>query len=309
MALSACLSVGSQRAGEAPRHNLAWPTLGGTQLWGDVVWRADWRVQKHSLFGHYRLLDPQDVRRAWGSASACRATLDELVPPSTAGDHLVILLHGLGRSRHSLRPLEDALEGAGFAVAAIAYPSTRAPLDEHAQRLSQLLDELDGVERVSFVTHSMGGLLVRKALDLDATWKEHIEIGRVVQIAAPNQGSELARRVRDTPLASLLGPCLELVASDEVNELPRLPCEFAIIAGGKRDGAGWNPLIEGDDDGVVGVGETYLDDALDFLMVRTPHTVLMRDEHVQAAAVSFLQSGSLRVAGAPGAGAAPSKPH
>jgi len=291
LTLGACLSVSPHHPGTGVHANIPLRTLGGIQFWADVEWRSGWRIQENVLFRHHRLLDPENVRRAWGSRAACREALDRRAP-ATATDrsveHLVVLLHGLGRSRHSMAPLAETLESAGLSTACLAYPSTRAGLDEHAQNLNGLLNELRQVSRVSFVTHSMGGLVVRKALGQPAPWRARIELGRVLQLGPPNQGSQLARWFEPTPIGWVLGPSLTTVATDEARDLPALPCDFAIVAGAKPDSDGWNPFLRGDDDGVVRVEETLLPGADEHHSVQAMHTVLMRNEDVNEIALRYL---------------------
>ena len=43
------------------------PTLGGKVFWGDNFIYAGWRIQENVVTGHHRLLDPDDVRQAWGT--------------------------------------------------------------------------------------------------------------------------------------------------------------------------------------------------------------------------------------------------
>ena len=135
--------------------NLPLPTLGGLQFWADVHWQGGWRIQENVVTGHHRLLDPRNVRRAWGSYAACRRCFEErwkpaAAPPSSA--HLVVVLHGLGRSRSPFGPMVRALREAGFEAVAVGYPSMRASVDEHAERLNRLLDGLEGFETVSFLS-------------------------------------------------------------------------------------------------------------------------------------------------------------
>ena len=92
---------------------MAFPTLGGAQLWADRRWRSGWRVQENVLTGHARLLDPSDGRHHSGKLDACVEKLAELAPPTEA-EHLVVALHGLGRSRRSMRPMVKSLEEAGL---------------------------------------------------------------------------------------------------------------------------------------------------------------------------------------------------
>ena len=277
------------------RPNLAMPTPGGLQFWGDVFWFDGWRIQEHVFTGHYRLLDPADVRHAWGTRQACRTAFeaarrdDHLPRPS---GHLVVLLHGLGRTSASMAQMQRSLEAAGYATAALTYPSTRRSLADHADQLVQVLERLEGVEQVSFVTHSLGGIVVRAALARDGAWRERVELGRVVMLAPPSNGSSIARDLEDfLPAQLVLGPVAKDLAADEIREIPPPPCPFGVIAAGGPREEGWNPLLEGDDDGVVSVEETRLEGADDFLVVRGLHTFLMNDEDVIAATLRFLEAG------------------
>jgi pimeloyl-ACP methyl ester carboxylesterase len=275
--------------------NLPVLTSAGMQFWADVFWFADWRIQENVFTGHCRLLDPGSVRRAWGSRGACRTAFerlrarDGLRQPSK---HLVLLLHGLGRTRDSLSLMDDALVEAGYATAGIGYPSTRRTLSEHAAQVAGLLDRLEGIERVSFVTHSLGGLVVRATLALDGSWKDRVEISRLVMLAPPSRGSNLAKELEDfVPAQIVLGPAAQELAMREVLTIPPPECSFGIVAAGGPGEGGWNPLIPGNDDGIVSVEETRLEGADDFLLVRGLHTFFMNDPDVIDATVRFLDTG------------------
>ncbi|MEM7205436.1 MAG: lipase [Planctomycetota bacterium] len=274
------------------------PTLGGLQFWSDVFWYADWRIQENAFTGHHRLLDPDDWRRAWGTREACRAAfeairLEERV--TLPADHLVLLLHGLGRTRGSLARLRRALAAAGFASAAVGYPSTRQSIEEHAAGLSGLLDALDGVKRVSFVTHSLGGIVARHTLATPAAWQQRIEVGRLAMLAPPSHGSSLADALREfLPFRLIAGPSGQELTTAEFDAVPMPTCRFGIVAGGRGDGRGWNPWVPGDDDGVVGVDEARLPGAEDFTMVSGLHSFLMNDPDVVDAVVRYLTTGGFR---------------
>ena len=94
----------------APSTNVEGPTFGGKQLWTDELIFHEWRIQRHAWTGHYRLLDDQDYRRAWGSFEHCRERLDalkqELALPPMRGK-VVVALHGLVRSRQSMKGICD----------------------------------------------------------------------------------------------------------------------------------------------------------------------------------------------------------
>lgn len=275
--------------------NLTLPTLGARQFWADVHWYAAWRIQENVLSGHHRLLDDHDVRRAWGSRAACRAVLERerlqrgLVPRS---EQLVVLLHGLGRDRTVWEPMEQALRDAGYDVAALAYPSTRRSIAEHGSQLDELLAGIEGSREVSFVTHSLGALVLRSALSGDPSWTERLPLRRVVMIAPPSQGSSLAQALSDfLPFAMIAGPSGQELARHDLEALPAPPCSFGIIAAGRGSEAGYNPWLDGDNDGVVAVDETRLAGADDFLLLRGLHTFVMKDPQAIAATLSFLSSG------------------
>ncbi len=288
--------------------NIPTDTFGGKQFWADLEILAGWRIQDNVFTGHHRLLDPSGVRRAWGSYESCRSVLEAervksgLKPRS---DHLVVVLHGLGRTRESLAGMSEGLEAAGYEVAAVAYPSTRRELREHALQLRGILDRMEDIRTVSFVTHSLGGIIVRDLLSREGAWKDRIRVGRLVMIAPPNRGSVVAEVVCDwMPTRVLLGKVVTDLTPQAVAAIPPPPCEFGIIAGGTGMEKGLNPLLAGDNDGLVTVVSTRLEGARDFLLLDASHTFIMTKPACIEAAVRFLRSGRFAPGSSPGAGGA-----
>ena len=110
-------------AGDSVPLNVPAPTLGGKQLWRDTYAHAGWRIQEHVVSGHFRLLDPKQVRRAWGSYGHCKERFDgerERQGIKPRSSHLVLLVHGIGRSTGTFSDLTGVLDTAGYDVARAA---------------------------------------------------------------------------------------------------------------------------------------------------------------------------------------------
>ena len=184
------------------------------------------------------------------------------------------------------------LKAAGYEAHGINYPSTRQSLDDHADQVEALLDRLEDARAVSFVTHSMGGIVARVLLARpDRPWRDRIATNRLVMIATPNKGAELATRLDQLPaFQAIAGPSLTAIRSDRVT-IPDPTIPFGIVAGARGDGKGFNPLLPGDDDMTVTVESTRLDGAEDFLVVNAVHTFIQVQPAVVDATIRYLSSG------------------
>ena len=283
---------------ESPNLNVPTKTLGGQQFWGDVVHFHGWRIQQNALTEHFRLIDGDDVRHAWGTREQCQTKLDEIKRekklPKMSGDG-VLLVHGITRSSKSMAGYREPLEKAGLQVFPFDYPSTRVDLDASAEYLHQVIESLEGIERLHIVAHSMGGVVAR------AYRAKHRDprLNRLVLVGSPQNGAEMADLARDKAnviFKTIFGPAGQQLITDQAGFLAKLPkpdVEFAVIAGGHPPN-GINPLIPGDDDGIVSVASTRLAGAADYLYVESLHLALNRNATAHAATVRFLQTGKLR---------------
>lgn len=284
--------------------NLELPTLGGRQFWGDVLFFRGYRIQQNVLTEHYRLLDPEDIRKASGTLEECRTRLDQIkaqlhLPPMTG--RAVILVHGIIRSSKSMDSISKALADQGnVTVIGFDYPSTRKSIAESAGYLKRTIDSLEGITQIDIVVHSMGGLLVRTYLQ-QAGQQRDPRLRRMVMLGTPNQGARMANMMQSNLLYQwIYGPAgQELVEKAEgfVSSLPAPDFEFAIIAGASGKENGWNPLIPGDDDGTVSVDCTRLPGATDFITFPAQHSFMMDHKDVIAATQRFLETGALRPTG------------
>jgi pimeloyl-ACP methyl ester carboxylesterase len=284
------------------------PTLGGKQFWADELFFHQWRIQRNVLSGHCRLLDENNFRHASGSFDECRARLQQIkvqrqLPPMQG--KAVILLHGLGRTRSSMSKLGKYLEEqGGYTVFNVAYPSTRRDVAGHAQSLARIIENLEGIEEIDFVAHSMGNIVIRRYLADRAAKRPALAGGdrppappikRFVMLAPPNHASLLALALGDNTLfQAVMGATSREVGRDWdklADTLATPACEFGIIAGGKGDGRGYNPLLAGDNDGTISVDTTRLAGASDFVVVPVLHTFIISDDKVLEYTLRFLQKG------------------
>ena len=250
----------------------------GTQLWADARWRDGWRVQRRWDDQGNRLLNPGGRIVCRGSFAECERALDDACPASAPADHLVVLLHGLGRTRRSLARLDSALVDAGFTTARLDYPSTRKPIQEHAATVAELLDHVPTPAKLSFVSHSLGGLIVRQLFTYDAPWRSVIE--RIVMVAPPNRGASLAATLdRGNVMRGILGPPYGQIARGFATTLPVPDVPVAIFAGEVAGLPG---------DGLVTVDETRLEGASEHHIVPAIHTLLMDHPAVIRGTTSFL---------------------
>jgi len=202
-------------------------------------------------------------------------------------------VHGLGRTPVSMTILESRLESAGFRVVSFGYPSTSEPMEALVDRLEVEVELCcgDKAEKVHFVTHSMGGVLVRTYLGQ----QPEAHGGRVVMLSPPSQGSELIDAFADSPLLqSLVGPAGSQLGTDSTgisSQLGPVRFELGIVTGDRSLSPLGSWLIPGPDDGKVGVDRARVDGAADFMVVSATHTFIMNRRDVAEEVVSFLWEG------------------
>ena len=204
----------------------------------------------------------------------------------------VVCIHGALRSRAGMWPTALYLRRQGMDARTFGYATRKGGLEDHARGLDEFLREWLGElpPRVGFVTHSMGGLVVR-------AWLAHCDPGvdvRVAMLSPPNQGSALARANDANPLFHLLyGQAASVLREPGIPGLPPAPdnAEVLVLAGGRGDPRGYNPALSGDDDGVVAVEEMSLP-GMAFEFVGGMHSVLQWTPSILDRAASFLAEGA-----------------
>ena len=207
----------------------------------------------------------------------------------------VVLLHGLVRSKGSMSKIEEKLLSEGYKVVNHDYPSRDFTIEELASNeIPKTLEKCDqfGVEKIHFVTHSMGGILVRYYLEN----YEITNLGRVVMLSPPNQGSEIVDELADVPgYDTLNGPAGRELGTDE-KSIPRklgpADYELGIITGNESVNLILSQFIPGEDDGKVSVENAKLEGMTDFLVVPHSHPFIMKSDSVIEQILNFLQKGS-----------------
>jgi hypothetical protein len=209
----------------------------------------------------------------------------------------VVLLHGLARTSSSMVPLEKALENSGFTVVNIDYPSRKLPIEELSPlAVESGIDSCPEATKIHFVTHSLGGILVRYYFEDNSIQ----EMGRVVMIAPPNQGSEVVDNLRNTPGFEMLnGPAGQQLGTDEESiplNLGPVDYEVGVIAGTRT----FNPILSlflpNPDDGKVSVARTYVEGVKEIIEVPHSHPFIMKANVVIEQSINFLQKGEFNLA-------------
>lgn len=213
----------------------------------------------------------------------------------------VLVLHGLGRRAASMAPLARSLDRAGFAPALLPYPSTRHAVGELLDRVvGPAVDRLlaGGAPRVHFVTHSLGGVLVRAEAARRHDAGTALPMGsRAVFLAPPFAGSEAADRLREfRAVRAALGPVIGELGTDDAS-VPRAlgpirGIEAGAIAGTRRL-VPFNAYFPGPNDGLVSVESATADGGLaDVLVVPATHALVMRHPVVVRQTIRFLVRGT-----------------
>ena len=205
----------------------------------------------------------------------------------------VILLHGLARSDSSMEKLGSELTKAGFFTVNESYPSRHYPIERLAELAVQpALEKCPSDQPVNFVTHSLGGILVRQYL---TNYSIH-NLKRVVMLGPPNKGSEVVDKLGGIPGFHLInGDAGMQLGTSKVsvpNTLGEAHFDVGIIAGTRSINWILSALIPSTDDGKVSIENTKLAGMSDHIQMPVTHPFMMKNDKVIAQVVYYLKNGN-----------------
>jgi triacylglycerol lipase len=230
-----------------------------------------------------------------GLLTAVEANTDKSQPTPQNSGH-VVLLHGLARSSSSMSKMQESLQAQGYQVCNVDYPSRDHSIEVLAADFvaPAIAKCFSDSEPINFVTHSLGGIIVRELAATNAV----PNIGRVVMLSPPNHGSEVVDKLGDFKAFDWInGPAGKEIGTNDASVPSRLgPATFevGIITGVRSINPFLSMMIPGDNDGKVSVANAKLDGMKDFLVLRCSHPYIMKSDRAIVQTVQFLSHGAFQ---------------
>lgn len=201
-------------------------TFGGQNNWEDVYSYQGWAIQKNINSTSYRLIDPYNIRRHAGSFEQCRDILMDYIKGfelDSPYDDSIVLIPGYGQSKKTMLKLAESLKSLNVNVIIFNNACLKADLNYHASMLTQFLKNLDNNGKLSFITTSTGGLILRKMISNSNNYRNY-NIHRILEINPLNSGSDLAELLESMPIiAQRIGPMLKDITPKKIFSLSKLP--------------------------------------------------------------------------------------
>lgn len=218
----------------------------------------------------------------WGCAS------DQ--PKNVIGKEKVVLVHGYGRKPSTMSDIAKYLEQRGYQTYMLGYPSYKRDIDGIEKEFQKQVDEvlLGVTDRVHFVGHSMGGLVVRNYLG-----KNKIpNLGNVVLLGTPNRGTPVVDHLKESWWFWYAGPAapkLSSKGSDFLNSLPAPTYKLGIIAGLVSNDRTKEIFSEAND-GIVTCESAKVIGMTDFVALPVNHHYLKHDTKALEQIFNFLKN-------------------
>lgn len=234
---------------------------------------------EHTESGWFRLRDAEQRVASWTNRDALR----KVAPPA-----VVVLVHGWWMNGWWMLPLAARLRRGGFDVRTFSYASVRSDLRDSAQRLQRFLETLpEGV--VHLVGHSLGGMVIRALFH----YCPPRQVGRIVTLGTPHQGSVVGTRLARTRVGRrLLGKSVVDVVRRVAAEWPAPAREIGVVSGTRSFGIGrCISALPERNDGTLTVSETSFAAGRAQLIAPVTHTGMLTSRRVADAVIRFLRHG------------------
>lgn len=217
-----------------------------------------------------------------------------ILPFCGKASNKVYLVHGYGGPGFEMKKIMNTLEKVGYNCEIYTYPSLVKDVDSVGVELFNKIQK-ENFDTISFVTHSMGALVVRSLYEHIDSLTSFPFVYRIIMIAPPNNGSPVADFFAQFSfLKFIVGPNINNLTTNPITGAGKYPtptCEVGLIAGSYGRKNGFNVFIKGDNDGVLLPEMTKLGTEKDVVFVKSWHVGLLYDNKVQKYVLSFLQNG------------------
>ncbi len=216
------------------------------------------------------------------------------LPEPSGNQACVILIHGLARTEKSMQKMDRLLSDQGYYVINEGYDSRRRTVETLSyDTLPKWIEQCihAGKLPINMVAHSLGGILLRYYLERNNV----NELGRVVMLGPPNQGSEVVDYLKDVPGFYLInGPAGRQLGTGK-NDVPKslggVDFELGIIAGTRSMNLILSMFLPNPDDGKVSLMSTHVSGMCSFLALPVTHPFLMERTEVINEVIHFLKFG------------------
>lgn len=215
----------------------------------------------------------------------------------SSATHKVYVIHGYGGFGLQMEKIHTAIIKAGYESENYTYPSFTKDIDSVALALFEKIKS-EKIDTVSFVTHSMGALVVRSLYKHLNSASKFPFIYRLVMLAPPNKGTPVADFYSTFGfIKSLGGPNIQNLTTDPETGAGRLPiptCEVGLILGIAGNKTGFNPFLKGDNDGYVLPERAKLGIEKDIAYIRADHSALTQSKKAIKLLLTFLEKGTFK---------------
>jgi hypothetical protein len=208
----------------------------------------------------------------------------------------VYIVHGILGGAYEYLGMRRFLKKDGFDSEVFSYKSRKTSILETGKKLYDYIKK-ENPQQVSFITHSLGGLILRAMLLYSSEDTNFPAIHRIVMIAPPNQGTITGNYMYKYGIFRfLIGVNLKDVRNDSDSLAKKLPVNFpadvGIIAGIRGRKCGYNPFVGEDNDGEIRPEETKLGTEKDFITVKSNHITILQNRETIKRTSQFLKTGN-----------------